>query len=258
MNRYWPTLVLLIPSPLASQAGDAALQQGQRIFEGNCVRCHGMAGTGGEGPTLARPFLPRARDDEGLASVIRRGISGTGMPGAWRMSDNEVRALVGYVRSLGRVQPETVAGDAARGKSLFETKGECTECHTIGSFGSNLGPDLSRVGLRRGTAYLRESVINPGASLPQDLTFFPSGFAEYLLVRVVTREGQELEGLRINEDTFTIQLRDEAGDVHSFRKEDLTVLDKQFDSSLMPDYRGTFSDAELDDLVAYLTSLRGS
>ena len=66
-----------------------------------------------------------------------------------------------------------------------------------------------------------------------------------------------MEGLRINEDTFTIQLRDEAGDIHSLRKEDLTVLDKQFDSSLMPNYRDTFSDAELEDLVAYLASLRG-
>ena len=145
MYRLWPVLVLLLPAPLASQASDAALQQGRRIFEGNCVRCHGMGGTGGEGPTLARPFLARARDDQALASVIRRGIRGTGMPGVWRMSDNEVRALVTYVRSLGRVRPEAVAGDADRGKRLFETKGECADCHTIGTYGSNLGPDLSRV-----------------------------------------------------------------------------------------------------------------
>lgn len=259
MKRSWPALItLLLPASAAAQTTDAALEQGRRIFEGNCVRCHGVGGTGGEGPSLARPFLPRARDDQGLASVIRRGIRGTGMPGVWRMSDNEVQALIVYVRSIGRVERAALTGDVGRGKTLFESKGGCTACHTFGTFGSNLGPDLSRVGLRRGAAYLRESIVDPGASLPQDLTFFSSGFAEYLLVRVVTREGREMQGTRINEDTFTIQLRDEAGAVLSFRKEDLTVLDKQFDSSLMPDYGDTFSDAELDDVVAYLASLRGS
>ena len=43
----------------------------------------------------------------------------------------------------------------------------------------------------------------------------------------------------------------------SFWKEDLAALEKQPGRSPMPSYRGRLSDHELDDLVAYLVSLRG-
>lgn len=39
------------------------------------------------------------------------------------------------------------AGDAARGKAIFEgTKGNCRSCHRVGGVGSLFGPDLSAIG----------------------------------------------------------------------------------------------------------------
>jgi putative heme-binding domain-containing protein len=246
----------LLATAVLAQEG-ASRAPGEREFRAHCARCHGIDGAGGEGPSLARPFLTRVRDDTGLASLILNGIPGTGMPGTWFFSATEIDGLVSYVTALGRTPNEPLTGDPERGRGLFEDKGACATCHTVGGFGTNLGPDLSQVGARRGAAYLYESLTDPGATLPEGLTVLPVGFADYLPVRVVTRAGAEMRGMRVNEDSYTLQLRDEAGRVRSIRKLDLTTLEKQFDASLMPNFRSVFSDAELDDVVAYLASLRG-
>jgi len=55
---------------------------------------------------------------------------------------------------------------------------------------------------------------------------------------------------------FWVHVRDARG-VHTLQKSELTSLDRQLDASLMPSYASRLSDADLDDLVAYLTTLRG-
>ena len=43
------------------------------------------------------------------------------------------------------------AGDAARGKAIFESsKGNCLSCHRVSGTGSRFGPDLSTIGGRAG------------------------------------------------------------------------------------------------------------
>jgi hypothetical protein len=72
----------------------------------------------------------------------------------------------------------------------------------------------------------------------------------------VTSQGGEIRGLRVNEDAFTIQVRDQAGKLYSLRKSDLDLLDKQTGQSLMPSFRNQLTPSTLTDLVAYLSSLR--
>ena len=67
-----------------------------------------------------------------------------------------------------------------------------------------------------------------------------------------------MRGIRLNEDVFTIQLRDSSGKFHSIRKSNAELIRKETNASLMPSFAGRVSDAELDDLVAYLSSLGGS
>ena len=62
--------------------------------------------------------------------------------------------------------------------------------------------------------------------------------------------------VRVNEDTFSIQIREATGAVHSFFKSELSELHKDFGKSPMPAYTSTFTKDQLDDLVAYLMSLR--
>lgn len=224
----------------------------------SCARCHGVSGGGGEGPPLARAALPRAPDDEALMSLMSLGIPGTAMgPSRW-LSRDELRLVAGYVRSLAPTAgAATLPGNAERGRALFESTG-CASCHTVGGFGTARGPDLSGVGARRGPAHLREALVDPAATLPRGLTAMPPDFVDYLVVRVVQRDGTELTGMRMNEDSYTIQLKDRQGVVHSFYKPDLLEMEKQFDGSLMPGYRDRLSDEELDDLVSYLMTLAGA
>jgi cytochrome c oxidase cbb3-type subunit 3 len=236
--------MLLFCALLAYGQDDVA--RGKKLYEGFCSLCHGQTGTGGKGPNLAQPTLSRAPDDERLVAVIKDGIRGTEMPGFWQFTDREAKDVAAYVRSLGRIAPETLPGDPAHGKALYASRG-CAGCHIIRGAGGSLGPELTEIGARRNAAYLKEAIVHPGASVP----------AGFLVVSITTADGKTTRGMRVNEDSFTIQVRDAAGRFHSFRKAAITKLTREPKASLMPSYDGKFSAAELDDLIAYLASLRG-
>jgi putative heme-binding domain-containing protein len=225
---------------------DQEVVRGRKLFDAHCARCHNMGGTGAEGPSLARPTLRHAADEAALVMVIREGIEGTDMPGTWLLSESEAQAIAKYVRTLGRVEPSVLPGNAAKGREIFEGASGCGNCHSVKGLGGVLGPDLSDVGLRRGAAYLRESVVSPAAMVAE-------GFR---MVRIRTREGEDVVGMRLNEDTFTLQVRDQVGRIHSFSKLELEELERLSGESLMPSYGTELSASELDDLVSYLASLR--
>jgi cytochrome c oxidase cbb3-type subunit 3 len=225
----------------------ADLLRGEKLFQVHCALCHGPKGEGGRGPMLTRARLSRAPDDAALLGILEDGIRGTEMPGTGgTLSDREKRQTAAYVRSLGKVALKPVPGDAARGAGIFRGKGNCAGCHAIQGEGGVAGPDLSGVGDSRSPAYLRESLVNPGAAVPEG----------YLLVTVFPKGGQSVTGVRVNEDSFSIQIRDSAGRSYSFWKKDLAQVDKQKGKSPMPSYQGQLSDAELTDVVAYLASLK--
>jgi len=146
-------------------------------------------------------------------------------------------------------------GSAEKGKAAYERLG-CSSCHVISGVGGNFGPELTNIGSRRAADYLRQAVAEPAAMLPRGSSDVPGrGFNEFLPVHIVTRVGKEVHGLRVNEDSFTIQVRDSGGHLYSFQKADVERLDKEFGKSLMPDYKAKLSGTELDDLVAYLSGL---
>jgi len=223
----------------------ADLLRGEKLFQVHCALCHGPKGVGGRGPMLTRARLKRAPDDATLLKILDEGIRGTEMPGAGVMSDREMRQTAAYVRSLGKVVQKPVPGDVAHGAGIYRAKG-CTGCHSVHGEGGVAGPDLSAIGESRSAAYLRESLVNPGAAVPEG----------YLLVTVTPNGGQSVTGVRVNEDSFSIQLRDSAGRSFSFWKKDLARVDKQSGKSPMPSYQGQLSDTELTDVVAYLASLK--
>jgi cytochrome c oxidase cbb3-type subunit III len=223
------------------------IEHGRQMFVAHCAVCHGIEGSGGRGPSLNHPSLRRVTDDKALFSLIQNGVEGSEMPGAWQLSEREVWQVAGYVRSVGRTTPVKLPGDAGNGGRLYESKGGCAACHVVRGRGGVLGPELTEIGALRSAAYLREALVDPGKSAPEG----------YLVVGVTTQEGKKIWGVRVSEDTFTIQLRDSAGRFHSFRKAGLTQLKKDFNAELMPSYRDAFNASEMDDLVAYLASLRG-
>jgi len=66
-----------------------------------------------------------------------------------------------------------------------------------------------------------------------------------------------VRGIRVNEDSFFIQIKDARGQFHSFAKSELKDLKRLRGETPMPSFEGSLTAAELDDLVAYLASLKG-
>ena len=252
-------LVIALAMPAASAAqGAADVAEGKKLFAGLCVTCHGFDGAGGAGPPLNRPRLLSAPDDASLRNVIAEGIPNRGMPRVRRVTDDEMRQLVAYVRSIGKIARPVARGDAARGGQLYAKLG-CAGCHIVNGTGGSLGPELTDIGLMRGPEYLRQAVLDPAARLPQGNLPVPArGYNEYLPVTVVTKDGAEVRGIRLNEDVFTIQIRDTTGKFHSVRKSDAAVIRKETGASLMPSFANRLAAGEIDDLVAYLSRLGGA
>ncbi|MFN8008906.1 MAG: PQQ-dependent dehydrogenase, methanol/ethanol family [Terriglobia bacterium] len=230
-------------NPLAGQV--EAIASGKKAYANYCQGCHGGDGMGGRGPSLAVAALKHGNEDAQLYQTIRQGIPGTPMP-PFELSPNEIWELVSYLKTLRPSgKEEAVPGDPIQGRQIFAGKGECQRCHQVNGHGGRVGPDLSTAG--HWTAQgLKDAILNPN----QRITQKPE------IIRLTTHEGVEIQGVRRNEDTFSIQIMDEQNELHSFQKKDLRRLD-HVERSLMPaDYGKRLSAVELQDLIAFLKTLR--
>ncbi len=245
------------PTPVVSKTSPEDVANGKRLYEATCSRCHGLDAGGSDGPSLQG--APERLGDDAMGGIIRGGIPGTGMNGFGSLSADETGQVIGYLRTLGHTADAEIAkGDPAKGKTVYETSG-CAGCHIISGEGGGVGPELTRVGAMRGPSYLLTTLVTPGAILPHEAGAMERGrFTQFLFVHVVTRDGRSVNGTRVYEDSFTIELKDAAGRFHSFKKLELQKLEKLPGKSVMPSFKDTLSPTQRDDLVAYLSSLRGA
>ncbi len=229
--------------PLPSDAQTSQIEQGRAIYRSNCAFCHGLTGLGGRGPDLVGG--PKKPDSE-VKRIIRNGIPGTTMAAFKSLEEPEMIKLVGFLNHLraSGVGTQKATGDPANGRKMYARHG-CSGCHQIGTEGSAYGPDLTRIGGARSVKYLEESITDPSMDIP----------AEHQGVVVVTKDGQKVTGVRVNEDSFTVQLRVPSQEFRSFLKDEVREV-TEMKQSLMPAYKGMPKNV-LDDLVAYLTTLKG-
>jgi len=242
-------------------AGDAKVAKlGEYQFRSNCAFCHGLgARGGGRGPDLTRANKRHGISDAEIFHNIHDGIPGTAMPAATNggigvgMSDEEIWQVVTYIRSVEKKVSVAETGDAAHGKELFYGAAACGTCHMVNGKGGRLGPDLSSAGSSRSFEALVESMRNPSKRLAQGISEPLKDFSqEYETATVVTAEGAKLQGVVLNEDSFTVQMLDTREQLHSFEKSKLRSYEKTRES-LMPAYdTKTLSDKDLKDLIAFL------
>ncbi len=245
------------PTPVVAKTSSADIAAGKVLYEATCSNCHGLDGGGSDGPSLQGSA--ERLGDEAIGGVIRGGIPGTGMNGFGSLSVDETGQVIGYLRTLGHTADAEVAkGDAGKGKTVYDASG-CAGCHIISGEGGGVGPELTRVGAMRGPSYLRATLLTPGTNLPQEAGAMERGrFTQFLFVHVITKDGHSFDGTRVYEDSFTIEIKDATGRFHSFRKLDLQKLEKIPGKSVMPSFKDSLSATQLDDLVAYLASLKGA
>ena len=225
--------------------GTLDVRMGQRVFRQQCGRCHGRDGSGGEGgPDLTSGF--RSTTDAGLFQIVREGIPNTQMVGISRQStDQSTWMVVSYLNSLNDTTEVNLPGSATNGQQLFAGKGNCSSCHMVSGDGGRRGPDLTQVGNRREPEELMSDLRTPDEDVAP----------RWWTLRVTQSDGSMLEGLRMNEDTFSMRLMDDDENLWSLSKSDVRSYDR-VKTSTMPTVDGALTDAEVDDLVAYLFSLR--
>ena len=241
------------PRPRTTPESIAA---GKALFEGTCANCHGIDGSGANGPNI-RDAGTRL-GPEALYQTLHTGVLGSGMPSFSSLGEEKLWELVDYVSSFGQAAGAAASGDPQKGRAIYGVNG-CSNCHMIDGEGGDSGPDLSKVGTVRSAALLRNVLLDPSANIPiggdlQERAQYPA----YEMYRVVMKDGKDLLGTRVDEDSFTMQLRDEHGNIHSIQKFDVKEIERAPDKSFMPSYKGKLSDEQLNDLVAYLASLGGA
>jgi len=220
----------------------AAIQSGGALFRERCADCHGADAKGGRGPDLTRVWTVEG-SDERVFQAIRSGVTGSIMPSS-PAPDDELWAIVAYLRNVSTARREESSGNIANGERLFGAS--CASCHRVNGRGGRLGPDLSRIAASQSNQVLSRAIRDASAS-------FTGGYEPMTLV---TRDGQQIQGTRKGEDAFSIQIMDTRERLQGYLKANLreAIRDKK---SLMPDFGpDRLSDGELNDLVAFLGTLR--
>ena len=226
------------------------VEEGGRLYRINCIGCHGPEGNLVGGIDLGRNRFRRVSSDDEIVDVIMNGIPGTGMP---PNAIVRLRAynVVAYLRSMndtsGAKSIAEGAGDAGRGRMLFEGKAACNSCHRVFGQGSRSGPDLSEAGLMLRAIEIETSILDPDAGFATTSPPF----------RAVKKDGTVISGLLLNQDMFTLQMLDANGALASLQKSDLRESGL-LKNSPMPSYRGRLTPQELADLIAYVGGLRGA
>jgi putative heme-binding domain-containing protein len=222
-----------------------SIRSGMMFYRIRCGECHGLDASGYRGPDLIAALAGGATDER-LFQTIRKGVPGTEMPPT-DAPDDDLLMIIAYLRNLGTVAPpESPIGNVENGGRLFAS--QCTSCHRVAGLGGRLGPDLTRIGAARSRAALVREIRTPSEWIPP----------AYETVTVVMKDGQRIRGAKKNEDVFSIQVMDIRERIQGYLKSDLqeVIYEK---SSLMPAYGPRqLNESDLDDLVGYLSTLRGA
>ena len=141
-----------------SAASGSSTEAGQQLFDQNCTACHGEFGEGGPNPTRPDDIIApissgeylATRDDATLQAIISQGqpnfgMSPFGSSNGGPLSDDEISAIVAYIRSWEANPPVEqppeipVSGSVSlNGADIFRDL--CSQCHGPSGQGGVGGP----------------------------------------------------------------------------------------------------------------------
>jgi putative heme-binding domain-containing protein len=237
-----------VPTKNPLEGNADAITAGMGAYRVRCADCHGMDARGIRGPDISQVWA-KGRTDPALFSTIRTGVPNTEMPAhpAPRTSDMDIWRILAYLKTIAPTAAEgPSAGNAVAGESLFA--GNCIGCHRVGDRGGNLGPDLTRIGVARARAAMARQIRG-------DVTDFRTGYEP---VTLTTPKGQEIRGVKKNEDLFSVQVMDGRERIQGYLREDMRSVTNEKKSAMPVFGRDKLTDAQLDDVLKYLESLQGT
>jgi quinoprotein glucose dehydrogenase len=126
------------------------------------------------------------------------------------------------------------------GLFLWNDKSQCVKCHKVNGYGSNVGPDLSKIGKTLTREQILEAIITPSARLAPG----------YGTMTATLNDGRKVVGIMLEEkDNMYLIKTSDAEPLH-LKKSDITS--KEFYPSAMPAYDKKLNKKEIRDLVEFL------
>jgi len=132
----------------------------------------------------------------------------------------------------------------SRGKSVFQKN--CAACHSIGSEGATVGPQLDGIG-RRGVERLLEDILDPDRNVD----------AAFSTINIATKEGEIFSGLKVSDDAQAIELVDSQAKKHRIPRNEIEQVKPSRLSPMPSGLAQVMKQEEIHDLLAYLISTSG-
>ena len=163
------TVLGLAEQPVGREPGDWGLVAlgGENFAQhAECLRCHTAGGA-----ASPLPSLRLTRDVEWMVAhmadptTIAPGVRAHGDEPQALLSRFRAQAVVAFLRRRHAGQmPPVVAGDVREAAQIFAEV--CAACHSVAGDGGSVGPDLTRVGSRRGEESIRRLIEDPLSAYP--------------------------------------------------------------------------------------------
>ena len=244
------------PNPFLGNA--QAVSEGESLYNKTCTTCHGSGGGGGEiGPAIVSgDRLDIGVSDAQTFNIIKNGVAGTPMA-PQRLPDSDIWKIVTYIHALrGTAIDNPLPGDVAHGEAVFWGKGQCGTCHMLSGKGGLTAPDLSNIaGVRKSSSIVdaltkaQHRVYGSGGAHLRTLPTMDS----YLPVYVTTADGKIIDGVLLNEDSYSLQMIGNDQQLHLFDKGKLRKVAVEPRSLMPTDYDKRLTPDEFKDLMAFLT-----
>ncbi|HWC64037.1 MAG TPA: c-type cytochrome [Rhizomicrobium sp.] len=245
------------PNPMIGN--QQAVQQGGAIYAKNCTGCHGPEGAAGEiGPAIVSGTQADRRNDGQILTTIRSGVTGTSMPAfAGKLADDDILRIGAYLHALrGTAIDNPSPGNAQAGEQIFFGKGQCSTCHMLKGRGGMSAPDLSNIAGQRKTVSIVDALTKPEHHIYGDggshLLSLPA-MDTWLPVHVTTSDGRTVNGVLLNEDSYSVQIMGDDQQLHMFLRPELRRFEVEAKSRMPTDYDKRLAPGEFRDLLAFLT-----
>ena len=137
-------------------------------------------------------------------------------------------------------------GEVKRGETVFAKTGTCAKCHLVNKKGTEVGPDLSKIGAKLSRQAMFESIIYPSAGISHN----------YEMYSVVLADGNVIDGLITSRTDEKVVVKNKEGVVRELSTSDVEEIVKQPVSLMPADLYKLMTQQELVDVVEYMTTLK--
>ncbi len=139
-----------------------------------------------------------------------------------------------------------IRGDVEAGLKQFRTTGSCSNCHIVGGFGKEVGPDLSEIGSKLSREAMLTSILDPNAGISHN-------YEGYV---VLLDSGQVVTGLKMSETDDKVVIRDAEAIDREIDRDGIEMM-KKSEVSIMPEnLHHATGQQGLIDIVEYLMTLK--